>query len=63
VEVAVKRWLPFVPLCTGAFGSVSDGEERLFHAWSCAARHLMPRDLLDRERLQRSIERRLASAA
>ena len=33
-----------------------DREERLFHAWSCAARYLLPRDGIDRERLQRSIE-------
>jgi hypothetical protein len=43
------------------FASDPDREERLFHAWSCAARHLLPRDLLDRERLQRLIERRLST--
>lgn len=42
------------------FASTPDREEKLFHAWSCAARHLMPRDLLDRERLQGLIEHRLA---
>jgi len=43
------------------FCGTPDREARLLHAWSCAVRYLMPRDLLDRERLQRSIEHRLAT--
>jgi hypothetical protein len=45
------------------FANFPDREERALQAWSCAARYLMPRESLDREKLKQSIERRLESSA
>jgi hypothetical protein len=41
------------------FYKFTDGEMRSTRAWSSAARYLMPRQSLDRERLQKSIETKL----
>jgi hypothetical protein len=43
------------------FVNTPDRDERTLQAWSSAVRYLMPRESLDREKLQQLIERRLAA--